>query len=165
MEYRKGTNSDLDDICSLIEAAKITMENQQIYQWDELYPVRMDFEEDIQKGNLYVVLEGTKLVAIYAISSEFDDEYNNANWEDRSGKFYIIHRFCVSPEYQNRGLGRTILTYIEEQIKTMGFNSVRLDVFTQNPYALKLYRRNGYEERGYADWRKGRFILMEKRLV
>ena len=46
----------------------------------------------------------------------------------------------------------------------MGYNSVRLDTFTQNPFAQKLYRHNGYESRGYADWRKGRFDLMEKKL-
>ena len=46
----------------------------------------------------------------------------------------------------------------------MGYNSVRLDIFTQNPFAQKLYRHNGYESRGYADWRKGRFDLMGKKL-
>ena len=38
------------------------------------------------------------------------------------------------------------------------------DVFTENPYAQKLYRKSGYQVRGYADWRKGRFDLMEKKL-
>lgn len=38
------------------------------------------------------------------------------------------------------------------------------DIVTQNPFAQKLYRHNGYESRGYADWRKGRFDLMEKKL-
>lgn len=42
--------------------------------------------------------------------------------------------------------------------------SIRLDVFTKNPYAQKLYRKNGYQVRGFADWRKGRFDLMEKKL-
>ena len=46
----------------------------------------------------------------------------------------------------------------------MGYESVRLDVFTKNPFAQKLYRNNGYKVRGYADWRKGRFDLMEKEL-
>lgn len=38
------------------------------------------------------------------------------------------------------------------------------DVFTENPYAQKLYRKSGYQVRGYADCRKGRFDLMEKKL-
>ena len=66
--------------------------------------------------------------------------------------------------YQNQGMGKKILTNIEEQVRSMGYESVRLDVFTGNPFALKLYDKSGYETRGYADWRKGRFALMEKKL-
>ena len=40
-----------------------------------------------------------------------------------------------------------------------------MDVFSENPFALKLYKRNGYQVRGCADWRKGRFFLMEKSLL
>ena len=43
-------------------------------------------------------------------------------------------------------------------------SSVESDVFTENPYAIKLYEKAGYVKRGYADWRKGRFALMEKKL-
>ena len=57
-----------------------------------------------------------------------------------------------------------LLLKIESQIKNMGYKSVRLDVFQNNPYAQRLYLHNGYEVRGYADWRKGRFDLMEKEL-
>ena len=39
-----------------------------------------------------------------------------------------------------------------------------LSFFRENPYAQRLYHHNGYEIRGYADWRKGRFDLMEKEL-
>ena len=46
----------------------------------------------------------------------------------------------------------------------MVYTSVRLDVYSENPYALRLYQGNGYMKRGYADWRKGRFFMMEKQL-
>ena len=58
----------------------------------------------------------------------------------------------------------TVLQHIEQQIKDMGYESVRLDSFTQNPFAQRLYRHSGYVSRGYADWRKRRFDLMEKRI-
>lgn len=57
-----------------------------------------------------------------------------------------------------------MLAHIEVQIHEMGYETVRLDVFTENPFTQKLYRHNGYESREYADWRKGRFDLMEKKL-
>lgn len=164
MEYRLGKNEDIEKITSLISDAIKEMELHGIYQWDELYPAEIDFLDDISKGNLYVAIEDEKLVAIYVISGEYDDAYKSAEWKYTDETAYILHRFCVSPHFQNRGLGKSILDHIEEQIRDMGYMSVRLDVFTENPYAQRLYRHNGYEVRGYADWRKGRFDLMEKHL-
>jgi hypothetical protein len=108
------------------------MEKHGIYQWDEIYPARSDFENDIRDHTLYTVNdeEDHDLIALYVISKE-----------------------C-----------REILLHIEKQIKEMGYQSIRLDVFTENPFAQRLYLHNGYEPRGYANWRKGRFDLMEKRI-
>lgn len=164
LEYRKGTKKELDAICSLIKDAIAEMEKHSIYQWDEIYPTRTDFEDDINNNNLHVVFNEDRLVAFYVISGEYDEQYNNASWKYDGDLAYILHRFCVSPMVQNQGIGKTVLNHIEEQIKDMGYQSVRLDTFTENPFAQRLYRHNGYEPRGYADWRKGRFDLMEKKL-
>ncbi len=162
MTYRLGTIQDLDGICSLIKDAITEMEAHGIYQWDELYPLRSDFEEDILNNTLYVVYEEDMLVAFYVISEECDEQYNNAQWKYEDA--YILHRFCVSPKVQNRGIGKAVLLHVEKQIKDMGYQSIRLDAYTKNPFAQRLYLHNGYETRGYADWRKGRFSLMEKKL-
>ncbi|MBO4458676.1 MAG: GNAT family N-acetyltransferase [Butyrivibrio sp.] len=90
------------------------------------------------------------------------DLYENAKWEGDGNSAYILHRFCVSPSIQNRGIGKKVLSHIEEQVKEMGYKSIRLDVFTENPFAQRLYRHDGFEPRGYANWRKGKFDLMEK---
>ena len=164
MEFRLGTTQDLGLVCLLIKDAIAEMEKNGIYQWDEVYPARSDFEEDIKNNNLYVVFDEDMLIAFYVISGEYDEQYNNAEWKCEADSAYILHRFCVSPKVQNRGIGKKILWHIEHQIKDMGYKSVRLDTFTENPFAQKLYRHNGYESRGYADWRKGRFDLMEKKL-
>lgn len=76
----------------------------------------------------------------------------------------MIHRLCVNPKFQKRGIGTRTLQYIENQVKDQGIETIRLDVFTLNPYALRLYEKLGYNKVGYANWRKGRFQLMEKRL-
>ncbi|ORX81358.1 acetyltransferase [Anaeromyces robustus] len=164
MIYKLGTIQDLDAICSLIKDAIVEMEKHNIYQWDEIYPTRNDFEEDIKNNNLYVVYDEDRLIAFYVISKEYDEQYNNAKWKYDDESAYILHRFCVSPKMQNKGIGKIVLKHIEKQIKDMGYHSIRLDTFTQNPFAQRLYRHNGYEPRGYANWRKGRFDLMEKRL-
>lgn len=164
MLYRQGLREDLDEIACLVGKAIERMEQQGIHQWDELYPTKEDFLDDIDKNTLYVALDNDRIVAIYVISRECDEEYHECEWESPDESACIIHRLCVASDNQNKGIGSRVLLHIEEQIKSMGYLSIRLDVFSENPYALRLYEKNGYIRRGHADWRKGRFFLMEKSL-
>ncbi len=164
IKYRLGKPEDIEAITALIQEAIKEMEKHNIYQWDELYPTAEDFEADIRKGNLYIAEENEKIVALYVVSGESDEAYNNAEWKYPRETSLVLHRFCVSPGFQNRGIGKKVLNKIESQIRSMGYESIRLDVFTENPFAQKLYRNNGYEVRGATEWRKGRFDLMEKKL-
>ncbi|MCI9138005.1 MAG: GNAT family N-acetyltransferase [Lachnospiraceae bacterium] len=162
--YRKAERSDIEAVCHLVSCVIAEMERQNIFQWDSLYPVREDFLEDIKKGELFLGLEENQLVTIYTLNQECDEEYKDGNWNCAGGAFYVIHRLCVHPDYQNRGIGKSTLHYIESQVKEKYVNSIRLDVFEGNPFARKLYGNCGYQQVGYVDWRKGRFLLMEKEL-
>lgn len=164
MEYRLGRIEDIDKILKIISQAIKVMNSKGIYQWDEIYPTSDDFMDDISKENLYVALADRKIIAVYVINNLSDPEYKKVVWRYPDETSCVLHRFCVSPKFQNKGYGKQILNHIEEHIKDMGYQSIRLDVFTENPFAQRLYRKNGYEVKGYADWRKGRFDLMEKGL-
>lgn len=164
MEYSLAQISNIEDVFNLIKAAIAQMEADDTHQWDDIYPTKEDFLIDIEKRSLYLATDNGKLVAIYVISKESDVVYKNAKWVYSDESAYILHRFCVSPDYQNKGVGKEVLAHIEAQIHEMGYETIRLDVFTENPYAQRLYRKSGYLVRGYADWRKGRFDLMEKKL-
>lgn len=164
IHYRLAVLGDIESVFTLIQGAIAEMELHDIFQWDELYPSREDILKDIEQETLYLAYKEADLVAIYVISDFSDSAYQNANWMYDENKAYVLHRFCVEPAYQNQGIGAQVLRHIEMQVAQMGYESIRLDVFTLNPYAQKLYRKNGYEVKGYADWRKGRFDLMEKKL-
>lgn len=89
MEFRLGTMNDLQNICSLVAAAIETMEEQGIHQWDKVYPTREDFANDIANGTLYTVTEESRLIAIYTISTEYDPEYLNAEWECHKTRYRL----------------------------------------------------------------------------
>ena len=63
MIYRLAKETDIDTICFLVENAVKKMESQQIFQWDNLYPTKSDFLDDI-KGfkcpQLYKYIKITK---------------------------------------------------------------------------------------------------------
>ena len=105
-----------------------------------------------------------KIAVCFVLSKEYDEEYKNGKWQWPNARFCVIHRLCVSPNFQNRGIAAETLKYIENLCKSQGYDSIRLDCFTENPYSRKLYDKAGYSVVGYADWRKGRFELREKKL-
>ena len=160
--YRKANMNDLDAVCSLVKRAVDNMTESGIYQWDEIYPAREDFLSDIEKNQLYAGSVNERIAVVFVINKEYDPEYNDAQWHYDGDNFRVIHRLCVDPDFQRSGIARNTMLYIEELLKSQGVESIRLDTFTQNPRALGLYESLGFYKTGYADWRKGRFVLLDK---
>lgn len=162
LDYRRADINDLNAIIAVIQDAIITMEKNNIYQWDELYPTKDIIQKDIESGHLYIGMADKNIAVIFVLNQECDDEYRNGNWAHPDREYFVIHRLCVNPLYQNRGVAKRTMLFIEEQVTAMNIFALRLDVFSENPYAIKLYEDMGYSKTGHADWRKGRFYLMEK---
>ena len=133
-----------------------------IYQWDEVYPNEEVLAEDIQNQELYLMTEEETLLACIVINESQDEAYGSASWKYNEGRIAVIHRLCVSSEYQGIGIGRKTMQLAEAMIKKAGYSSIRLDAYSDNPYARKLYERLGYTYVGIVRFRKGLFYLMEK---
>ena len=164
IKYRHALLDDIPAIDILVKEVIIEMEKNNIMQWDELYPTSEDFLEDIRKNQLFVGCIDNQIAVIFTINQEYDAEYINGKWKDPEKSFDVIHRLCVHPEFQNRGIAKQTMNYIEKQILSEGKQAIRLDVYSKNPYALKLYLGCGYQKVGTVEWRKGTFHLMEKYL-
>lgn len=164
MEFRPAKREDIDEICELVAAAVTHMREQQIFQWDKIYPTRGDFLGDLQKNELFVGLIEGEIAVTVTVNRTCDPAYDDGDWQYPDEEYRIIHRLCVAPKFQGMGVAGRTLRYIEEKLRRQGVGAVRLDVFSKNPAALSLYTGKGYERRGFADWRMGKFYLMEKRL-
>lgn len=164
LNSRPATVEDLDAVSDIVRQAIDAMEAQGIHQWDDLYPTRDDLSDDIRAGQMTLVLLNDIPAAFYVLNQDADEEYDRTAWTHPTETACILHRLCVDPAFQGQGVATAIMEQIRCRQKELGFRSIRLDVFTQNPAALRLYRQAGFQERGYADWRMGRFLLMESEL-
>ena len=165
IEFKRVTDiSHIDDIFAVYSAAILTMEQDGIFQWDEFYPDKQTIAEDIVKNQMFIGLDGDEIAVCFVLNSECDAQYQNGKWSYPDSKFNVIHRICVHPKFQNKGIATQTLKYIETFCKTNGYETIRIDCFTENPYSRKLYDKAGYLVVGYANWRKGKFELREKRL-
>lgn len=162
INFRKAEKSDINEIAVFVENAIKVMDSQKIFQWDEIYPTKEDFEDDFSNDNLYVGQINGKLAVVFTLNNLSDEEYKNGNWQYPEKPYIVIHRLCVNPEFQNKGVGHNTILYIEELLKNKGIQAIRLDAFSQNPYSLRMYDKLGFKKVGEASWRKGLFYLMEK---
>ena len=164
MEFRPATIDDLDALVALYGAATQDMLRQGIDQWDEYYPDREILTEDVESGDMTLGLLDGEPACAWVVNREYEPEYVSGAWEHTGGEFCVLHRLCVNPEQQGRGLARQAMARMEKNALDKGFDSVRLDVFSQNLHAQRLYERLGYKRTGEVRFRKGIFYLMEKGL-
>ncbi len=162
LSFKKAAVSELEDIFDIYRAAIANMNANGIPQWDELYPTKEIIGEDIERGEHYIGLSQGSIVSAFTLNTDCDSQYDSAAWCLKDKPFTVIHRLCVSPELQNCGIGRETMLQIERLAHSEGLASIRLDAFSQNPYALRLYEGLGYRRTGTAIFRKGLFFLYEK---
>lgn len=162
IKFDLACHEDLDEVFAMFRAAIDEMNLQGIPQWDEIYPDRDILSHDIIVGQLFVGRIQGKIVCAYVLNNDCDGEYHLGDWKYPMEYARIVHRLCVHPNYQRRGIARSTMLYIEQQARKLGARSIRLDAFTLNPHALRLYENLGYNRTGMVTWRKGDFYLMEK---
>jgi ribosomal protein S18 acetylase RimI-like enzyme len=154
----------LDEMFLIFTKAIDKMNENNIFQWDEVYPDKSTLYQDIRNRQLHIGIIGEEIVSAYVLNQECDEQYALGNWKYPNSSYRIIHRLCVNPQFQNKGIGTITMKYLENEVKKKGIETIRLDSYTLNPYAVRMYEKLGYEKVGFADFRKGKFYLMEKRL-
>lgn len=164
LKIKKAELEDLNIIISIFRNAINAMNDNNINQWDEIYPTNTNLEQDILNKQMYVGIKDDEIVSAVVINNEFEEEYKNGNWRYENERFAVVHRLCVNPIHQNKKIGKDTMIKIEELLKIEGIQSIRLDAFSLNPYALQMYETLGYQKVGEVNWRKGLFYLLEKKL-
>ena len=91
MDFKKATESDIEEICSLVKNAIAVMDHDGIPQWDEIYPTKEDFLNDIRAQSLYKGIIDGQIAVIYALNKFQDEAYFSADWTYRGEDFCIIH--------------------------------------------------------------------------
>lgn len=167
VELLSASSSDLPEIFELYKSAIAHLDACGMHFWDfNWYPNADVLTADQKRGELYCTRDSVtgRIAACIVLSTEYDEQYNNAQWEYQSDRPLIIHRLCIHPGFQNRGLGRAVMSAAENWAEKHGFTVIRLDAFSGNPASLALYEHLGFRKAGEANWTKGMFWLMEKEL-
>lgn len=143
---RAANISEIDDILTITKACAKKMSNHGIYQWNELYPSKIVFENDIKKNQLFVFEENSSIIGTIVISTFMDDEYKLIKWLNLNENAIYIHRLAVHPDFQGKGYAQKLMDFAEKYAKEYHFSSVRLDTFSQNTRNQQFYTKRGYQK-------------------
>lgn len=123
-------------------------------------------EDDARAGSLFVMRQDAVCVASVCLNDVQPEEYRPLRWRCEGARVLVIHRLCVHPEWQRRGVAQHLMDFTENYAAEHGFACIRLDAYTGNPQALALYERRGYTRVGqtYFPRRTLPFDCFEKRI-
>lgn len=152
MDVRKACESDIDAIEAIYERVH-DVEEQGLSSvgWIRgVYPTRKTAEDALDRGDLFVMAEGEKVVAVAVINQIQVAEYADAEWEHgaASEEVMVLHALAVDPQVKGKGLGRAFVAFYENYAKQQGCLELRMDTNVKNVRARKLYQLLGYREVG-----------------
>lgn len=138
---RKANLEDLPVILRLRDQAREIMRSYgNVNQWPEGYPLQKKFENDIEQGCSYVMIDNTGLiVGTFAFIPGPDITYKviyEGQWLNDE-PYYVIHRIASTPD--SHGILDALLDYCEAIAP-----NIRIDTHEDNAIM-----RKGLEKRGY----------------
>lgn len=145
---RKGTLKDIDAILEMTKACAKHMISNGILQWNEHYPNRIVFENDVKRDELYVIERGDIIIGCIVISTLMDEEYLPIQWLTANDKNVYVHRLAIHPDEQGKGLAQQLMDFAELDAKNQNVVSIRLDTFSQNKRNQNFYELRGYKRLG-----------------
>ena len=145
MKTRYAKTEDLDKIMKIIKETVKEMNENGNFQWDETYPNREVFLNDIKEETLYTVVnENDEVIGVGAANFESFEEYDDLEW--KSGKDdYVIHRLAVDNAYRSTGAAALLMENIENEIMKKGKCFMRTDTNSKNIKAQKFFEKTGYK--------------------
>ncbi len=141
---KKASKQDLDQLLTVVKSCGKNLIDQGIFQWNEEYPKREDLLEDIELQELWKLEDKNSIIGLIVLTENEDAEYQDVKWLTKNHKNLYIHRLAVDPKFQGKGYAQKLMDFAEKYAKENGYNSIRLDTFSQNKRNLKFYEQRNY---------------------
>jgi len=147
-EIRLATLEDVDTLLNMTQACAKQMIINNIFQWNENYPNRTAFENDVHRNELFVLLENLQIIGCIVLSTFMDEEYKTVDWLTPDDTNLYIHRLAVHPKAQGKGFAQQLMEFAENYAIENNYRSIRLDTFSKNLRNQKFYELRRYKKLG-----------------
>lgn len=141
MIITKACIDNIDDIISIIDQAKTYLKSNNINQWQDGYPNKETFINDINNDCLYLVKEDNTVLSVFALTN-YDGNYDviyDGKWH--SDKAYVaVHRIAIDDKFKGRGVAKYIFDYVKDN-----YSYIRVDTHKDNLSMQKCLLKNGFK--------------------
>ncbi len=147
MNFRNATINDLDQIMVIINDAKLLLKKRGGYQWNDIsgYPNETDFTTDIKNNNLFVLVDGNKILGLETLIIGNEKNYDSIEGKWLTNSTYLtIHRIAISKEYYHKHISKLLIAKAIEYTKTKKIDSIRVDTHESNSSMINLLLSNGF---------------------
>ncbi len=150
MKIKLSTLENIPEIMTIIKDAKELLASLKIDQWQNGYPNAAQVEQDILKGESYVVLsDKNQVIATSMFTTNKEPTYQiieEGSWKvDESKNYGVIHRMAIKKEYRKQGLATLLFDEFHQQLKSKNIESLKIDTHEENLGMQALIKKIGYQ--------------------
>lgn len=147
MEYhfRKAEMSEKTQIWEILQQAILRRKKDGSNQWQDGYPNPDVVQNDIEKGQGYVLTEGETIIGYSAVLINDEPAYAaiDGKWLTNDD-FVVIHRIAISEKHLGKGFAKMIIKYVEDFAISNNIYSVKADTNFDNIAMMKAFENLGY---------------------
>ena len=137
MKIRLSKTDDIPEIMIIIDDAKTYLASQNIDQWQNGYPNSEQVENDILKGESYVVVnDKNQIIATSMFTLRKEPTYKeviDGCWIISEDEVYgVIHRMAIKKEFRKFGLATLLFDEFHQQLKDKNIKSLKIDTHEEN---------------------------------
>lgn len=147
MDNRHATVSDLDRIMEIVADAQRFLKENGVDQWQDGYPTREVFMQDIEKDCCHVFLVEGRIAGVISVLFEKEHSYSiveDGKWLTDGEPYAVFHRSAVGTEYHKKGIANEMLSFAENLAFASGVKSMRVDTHRDNKTMRGLLEKRGY---------------------
>lgn len=136
--------NDLARIWDLVQKAVHLMNERGNEQWGADYPTRDLYASDIEKNELWCVVdEFDTVMGVAAIFSRHEPDYAPVPFR-KPEPAVSMHRVAVDPDFENRGVASALFSQFENIGHKFGVDALRIDTYHKNERMLALIQKHGF---------------------
>ncbi|WP_367770960.1 GNAT family N-acetyltransferase [Flavobacterium sp. WC2421] len=144
-QFRKANLSEITPIWEILQQAIIRRKVEGSAQWQDGYPNPDVVQNDIEKGEGFVLVDGETIIGYSAVI--INDEPAYAGIEGKwltNDDFVVIHRVALSENYLGKGLAKLIMGCVEDFALQNNIYSIKADTNFDNFPMMKTFESLGY---------------------